>query len=112
MWRTVGHLSHAASTVPAARLKCRGGEGENRHGNERRITKSYTHLPRAGLRIYNTKNMTVLKKASLERASRYRKKKNEQKRQSTPVHQEWWSVDAPVGISDPSPAPRPQVVRA
>ena len=24
MWRTVGHLSHAASTVPAARLKCRG----------------------------------------------------------------------------------------
>ena len=26
MWRTVGHLSHAASTVPAARLKCRGGD--------------------------------------------------------------------------------------
>ena len=29
----------------------KGGEGENRHGNERRITKSYTHLPRAGLKI-------------------------------------------------------------
>ena len=29
MWPTVGHLSHAAITVPAARLKCRGAVVEN-----------------------------------------------------------------------------------
>ena len=29
MWPTVGHLSHAAIAVPAARLKCRGAVGEN-----------------------------------------------------------------------------------